>query len=817
MTTPPTKEQLEAMRVACGRGDMPSLPPPPWDINTSLVPGGWSMLHSACGYGHVPLARQLLSVGASRDPPIDPNTTCGTSGDSAGVTPLWLAACSDQEAVVRMLVARPDVDVNKGSPLVIACRYRHVSVVALLECPRVDVNLVQTIGWGSLVGKAALHVACEQQFMAGVKLLLQVNGIDANCGTFDGETPLDVATRCNFPKICDLLKDHNARIVQSSFLDSTAKNKDHDEITELKARITKLEDENAKNVNLHYERRDEQQRICDLQHYSTIPHSSGITDTNHVMSHVEQGEGTWCNILPETNNNKNNNCKQSQIRIVFEDLAPFDEIVCASCPLQMVVKIIISRKFGVEPTQQAIFTVGSDDNHSEELLTDPSKTLEEIQQQQQQGGSTNRVVVQIRVRIKSSMTIQEKDLKVVSTLGVGSYGTVFKCTFIHNTATSSSSTPSETTTSVAVKALHECIKSEFNITQFQQEAGISSSLRHTNIVRCLGTCTTSTGSLWIVSELMELSLRQLLRHKDLTFMEVVSVASGIAKGMTALHRRNNVLLDSHGVPKIADFGLSRALQGSSESSGGCHYFTDRPGTVSYLPPQMHTPHYGIKGDMWEFAVLLSVILRGATPEVRPPKSANQITEFLAVQQTSLSSEEVSELNRLCQGDPGEVVVVECLSRRNAIISSLCSDPKMNNVHRVCVSLFSLVVESCLSILESNRPSFPAIERMLMTCAGMVFESSTTTTVVTNNILNSNNCHHAMTKATQQPACTTTKSYWDVVAHINTCLSNIATTFPFKTTHDAPTTQPPSITGDFSKQCCGTSQGDTLPQLPHLKI
>ncbi|KAH3732358.1 hypothetical protein Pelo_16806 [Pelomyxa schiedti] len=225
---------------------------------------------------------------------------------------------------------------------------------------------------------------------------------------------------------------------------------------------------------------------------------------NHVMSHVEQGEGTWCNILPENNNN---NCKRSQIRIAFEDLPSFNEIVCGFCPLQMVVSLEL--------------------NHL-------SKTLDGIHQQQ--GNGPNNRVVQFQVRIKSTVSIQEKDLKVVSTLGSGAYGTVFKCTFVHSTATTSSSTTSsETTTFVAVKALHEIIRSEFNITQFQQEALISSSLRHPNIVRCLGTCVTSTGSLWIVSELMELSLRQLLRHKNLTFMEVVAVSSGIAKGMTALH------------------------------------------------------------------------------------------------------------------------------------------------------------------------------------------------------------------------------------------------------------------------------------------
>ncbi|KAH3698857.1 hypothetical protein Pelo_19749 [Pelomyxa schiedti] len=114
----------------------------------------------------------------------------------------------------------------------------------------------------------------------------------------------------------------------------------------------------------------------------------------------------WRNILPPENNKTNNGCKRSQLRIAFEDLPSFDEIVCGSCPLQMIVKLIVSKKFGVEPTQQVLFTGGSENNNSEELLpTDSSMTLDDIQQRQQQqisgsgssSSSRNRSVVQIKL------------------------------------------------------------------------------------------------------------------------------------------------------------------------------------------------------------------------------------------------------------------------------------------------------------------------------------------------------------------------------------------------------------------------------------
>ncbi|KAH3763208.1 hypothetical protein Pelo_4986 [Pelomyxa schiedti] len=215
---------------------------------------------------------------------------------------------------------------------------------------------------------------------------------------------------------------------------------------------------------------------------------------------------------------------------------------------------------------------------------------------------------------------------------------------------------------------------------------------------------------------MELSLRKLLDYKSLSFLEVVALASGIAKGMTALHERgymhhdlssNNVLLDSRSNPKIADFGLSRVLN----SYGGIS-------TILYLPPQMHTRHYGIKGDVWEFAVLLSEIMRGLPPDSRLGGTA-EITQFLSVQRTLLSAPNICELDRLFK-ELSDITVAQCLSRRTCIIDALHNEPKFTHVHPACVGLFSFVVESSLSIIEDNWPPFSTIEKELMTCAQLVF-------------------------------------------------------------------------------------------------
>lgn len=180
---------------------------------------------------------------------------------------------------------------------------------------------------------------------------------------------------------------------------------------------------------------------------------------------------------------------------------------------------------------------------------------------------------------------------------------------------------------------------------------------------------------------------------------------------------NNVLLDSHGIPKITDFGISRVIRSTLVSTFSI------AGTPVYVAPQMHTHHYGIQGDMWEIAVLLVEMLTGTIP-VGHQGSAEQIADFMRDLRHSLSPLDVTEVTRLCkETEGGNIPIAECLIRRNRMLEALKCEPKFcANIHPTCVRLFCLVVESCLSILECNRPPFRAIEKEIMTCAQLVFGS-----------------------------------------------------------------------------------------------
>ncbi|KAH3766611.1 interleukin-1 receptor-associated kinase 4 [Pelomyxa schiedti] len=324
--------------------------------------------------------------------------------------------------------------------------------------------------------------------------------------------------------------------------------------------------------------------------------------------------------------------------------------------------------------------------------------------------------------MKPVMTIMESDLSLVSTLGSGCYGTVYK--YIH--------TPSSK--EVAVKTLFEVIASPHNDERFRLEAEIVSGLRHPNIVKCLGTCTTISGKLLI---------------RQLSFREVTAIALGVSKGMDSLHRQNimhrdlssnNVLFDSSGTPKICDFGGSRGMNNTQAMSSGDT--TIGPGTPIHMAPQMSTNHYSIQGDMWGFGVLLTEMINcdivDSTFDKLPLRS--QAT-FMEDQMKQLSAPDVEEVRRLC-GESSESAIAHCLSRRNA-----CLDVVNRRTHSpdalaqvqtpAAADLMFLVVNSCLSILERDRIPFSVIVLLLRCCCTSAtiheIQSQVTDDQVTNSV------------------------------------------------------------------------------------
>ncbi|KAH3764064.1 Morn repeat protein [Pelomyxa schiedti] len=425
---------------------------------------------------------------------------------------------------------------------------------------------------------------------------------------------------------------------------------------------------------------------------------------------------------------KSRSCVMKKVSVTLEKHnIGFAEEVCSLCPLD---KIEVEKRFGLNENQQVISFSVSETT----LSASPSLSLSQLVSPVECG------IPEMKVRMEPVLTINEADLKFASPLGSGSYGTVVKC--MH--------TPSGR--EVAVKTLYDIISSERNVASFMLEAEIVSALRHPNIVECIGTSTTGTGKLQIVSELMCCSLRQLLKQKRLSIKEVSAIALDVAKGMDSLHRQNfmhrdlssnNVLFDANGVPKICDFGVSRAMdpQGTTTTrliTQGTNR-TIGPGTPVYMAPQMATAHYSIKGDMWGFGILMTEMLNGDivdSPFDSLPLRSQ--ADFMNEQRRLLSPQEVEEVNKLCR-ESRESFIASCLSRRNASIDAvthLMHSPDspllqltdgLPTVVAAAADLVVLAVESCLSILERDRFPFTVIVKLMLCCCTAIVSSSQTAT------------------------------------------------------------------------------------------
>jgi serine/threonine protein kinase len=148
-------------------------------------------------------------------------------------------------------------------------------------------------------------------------------------------------------------------------------------------------------------------------------------------------------------------------------------------------------------------------------------------------------------------------------VGAGSSGTVYRAKMPNGDV-------------IAVKKLRQSAS--------QKEAEVLGRLRHRNIVRLLGWCTDGQTTLLLYEYMPNGSLHDLLhgkadKTKELDWAARHRIAVGVAQGVSYLHhdclpavahrdlKPSNVLLDAHMEPRVADFGVAKALhQGAAPMS-----------------------------------------------------------------------------------------------------------------------------------------------------------------------------------------------------------------------------------------------------------
>jgi serine/threonine-protein kinase len=157
--------------------------------------------------------------------------------------------------------------------------------------------------------------------------------------------------------------------------------------------------------------------------------------------------------------------------------------------------------------------------------------------------------------------------------------------------------------------------------RFRREARAAAGLSHPSIVQIYDIVESGEGDA-IVMELVEGDLlSQRIAQGPLEIAECVRLASQVADGLAAAHRRGilhrdlkaeNLLITPEGHAKILDFGLAKRVMDESEAS-----LTRTGGVVGTLrvmsPEQARGLPLGPQSDLFSFGVLLYEMLTGQSP------------------------------------------------------------------------------------------------------------------------------------------------------------------------------------------------------------
>ena len=207
------------------------------------------------------------------------------------------------------------------------------------------------------------------------------------------------------------------------------------------------------------------------------------------------------------------------------------------------------------------------------------------------------------------------------TIGIGSYGRVCKAKCDALICAAKILHPTLFDPAVQVSHKNEC---RLPMRRFEQECHFLSSIRHPNIVQCLGVYQDPNTQLPVLlMELMDDSLTHFLdsSKQPIPYHVQVNICHDIILAVSFLHTRkvihrdlssNNVLMIGDAVrAKVTDFGMARL----GDQSMTKVTYTLAPGTDVYMPPEAVQDHpvYTEKLDCFSFGVLIIQVLTQLFP------------------------------------------------------------------------------------------------------------------------------------------------------------------------------------------------------------
>lgn len=175
---------------------------------------------------------------------------------------------------------------------------------------------------------------------------------------------------------------------------------------------------------------------------------------------------------------------------------------------------------------------------------------------------------------------------------------------------------------VAVKVMHPHLaESPDFVARFRREARAAARLSHPGVVAVHDQGSTA-GAAYLTMELVDgPNLRTVLRERGAVPVgEALDLVDHVLDALASAHRAGlvhrdikpeNVLLAADGRPKLADFGLARAVSEATAATTGTVL-----GTVAYLAPEIVTDgRADPRADVYAVGVLLYELLTGSQPFV----------------------------------------------------------------------------------------------------------------------------------------------------------------------------------------------------------
>ncbi|CAK7328858.1 unnamed protein product [Dovyalis caffra] len=192
-------------------------------------------------------------------------------------------------------------------------------------------------------------------------------------------------------------------------------------------------------------------------------------------------------------------------------------------------------------------------------------------------------------------------------IGQGTYSTVYKARDL------------ETGKIVAMKKVRFVNMDPDSVRFMAREIVILRKLDHPNVMKLEGIVTSRmSGSLYLVFEYMEHDLAGLAANPSIKFTEpqIKCYMQQLLRGLEHCHKRgvlhrdikgSNLLINSDGVLKLADFGLATFYQPDQSQP-----LTSRVVTLWYRAPELllGATEYGAAIDMWSVGCILAELLTG---------------------------------------------------------------------------------------------------------------------------------------------------------------------------------------------------------------